>query len=60
MIQALSLAIFVYSLPHYIYHLMHLSRLPSTLDQVANVVIIGLNVFIPLALMIVAPRVQPN
>ena len=58
-IQAVSLAIFVYSLPHYIYHLTHLSRLPSTLDQVANIVLLGLNVFIPLALIIVAPRVKP-
>ena len=59
-IQAVNLAIFVYSLPHYIYHLTHLSVLPSTLDQVANIVLLGLNVFVPLALMIVAPRVQPN
>jgi hypothetical protein len=57
-IQAVSLAMVVYSLPHYVYHLTHLSVLPTTLDQVANIVLLGLNVFIPLALMIVAPRVR--
>jgi hypothetical protein len=59
-IQAISLVMFVYSLPHYVYHLMHLSVLPTTLDQVANIVLLGLNVFIPLALLIVAPGVKPN
>lgn len=58
-IQAVSLVIFVYSLPHYVYHLTHLSVLPTTLDQVANIVLLGLNVFLPLALMVSAPRVQP-
>jgi hypothetical protein len=58
-IQAVCLVIFVYSLPHYLYHLAHLSVLPTTLDQVANIVLLGLNVFIPLALLIVAPRIQP-
>jgi hypothetical protein len=57
-IQAICLVIFVYSLPHYVYHLAHLSVLPTTLDQVANIVLLGLNVFIPLALMIAAPRVK--
>jgi uncharacterized membrane protein (Fun14 family) len=57
-IQVVCLVIFVYSLPHYLYHLAHLSVLPSTLDQVANIVLLGLNVFIPLALMIVASRVK--
>jgi hypothetical protein len=57
-IQVVSLVMFVYSLPHYVYHLAHLSVLPTTLDQVANIVLLGLNVFIPLALLIVAPRVK--
>lgn len=57
-IQVVCLVIFVYSLPHYVYHLAHLLVLPSALDQVANIVLLGLNVFIPLALMIVAPRVK--
>jgi hypothetical protein len=57
-LQAVCLVIFVYSLPHYVYHLTHLSVLPSALDQVANIVLLGLNVFIPLALMIAAPRVK--
>ena len=58
-IQAVCLVIFVYSLPHYVYHLAHLLVLPSALDQVANIVLLGLNVFVPLALMIAAPRVKP-
>jgi hypothetical protein len=58
-IQAVCLVMFVYGLPHDIYHLTHLSVLPTTLDQIANIVLLGLNVFIPLALMIVAPRAQP-
>jgi hypothetical protein len=58
-IQVVSLVMFVYGLPHYVYHLAHLSVLPTTLDQIANIALLGLNVFIPLALMIVAPRVQP-
>ena len=58
-IQAVCLAMLAYSLPHYGYHLTHLSLLPSGFDAVANSVLLGVNVFLPCMLMLTARASSP-
>lgn len=44
-------AILVFSVPHFLYHLIHLHRLPTPLDQILNAVTLFLGVLIPVLLL---------
>ena len=51
-IQVVCVVAVAFGFPHYVYHLLHLGVLPSSLDQIANIVLLGLNVFVPVALLL--------
>ncbi|MBC8151828.1 MAG: hypothetical protein H7Z72_02850 [Bacteroidetes bacterium] len=49
--RAVGLCTLVFSVPHLLYHLRHLSMLP-VIDQVGNVVILSAGVLVPLGLLV--------
>jgi hypothetical protein len=50
-IQAVCVTALAFGLPHYVYHLEHLSALPHLSDRIANVMTLGLNVTVPAVLV---------
>jgi hypothetical protein len=53
-VRTVALCTLMFNLPHFVYHVIHLGAFSSSFDRVANVMVLGAGVLVPVLLLILS------